>query len=164
MSVCPKPGHSVLAGEQARPGVAVQQNWRATSRQPIEVIVELTENNLVLFVKKLEYRSQLGHVSAKSEPYCPTPSSLFSRSMQYTLILLTLFHEWNGCNVSRTMRNAKLTEKRPTLQPIKSGASLLALTKSHIWRWNRGPNLPLPIPYEYLTFLAPVPFFLTSTL
>ena len=59
---------------------AVQQNWRATSRQPIEVIVELTVNNLVLFIKKLECRSQLGRVSAKSEPYCPTPSSLFSRS------------------------------------------------------------------------------------
>ena len=31
--------------------------------------------------KKLECRSQLGRVSAKSEPYCPTPSSLFSISM-----------------------------------------------------------------------------------
>lgn len=49
MSLCPKPGHTVLAGEQATPAVAVQQNWRATSRQPIEVIVELTENNLVLY-------------------------------------------------------------------------------------------------------------------
>lgn len=94
MSVCPKPGHTVLAGEKARPGVAVQQKWRATSRQPIEVMVKLTENNLVLFTKKLECRSQLGRVSAKSEPYCPTPSSLFtSRSMQYTLIPLTLFYE-----------------------------------------------------------------------
>ena len=93
MSVCPKPGHTVLAGEQARPGIAVQKNWRATGRQPIEVIVELTENNLVLFIKKLECWSQLGRVSAKSEPYCPTQSSLFSRSMQYTLIPLTLFHE-----------------------------------------------------------------------
>ena len=44
MSLCPKPGHTVLAGEQARPGVAVQQNWRATSRQPIEVIVEKERN------------------------------------------------------------------------------------------------------------------------
>lgn len=97
MSVCPKPGHTILAGEQARPGVAVQQNWQATSRQPIEVIVELTVNNVVLFIKKLECRSQLGRVSAESEPHCPTPSSLFtSRSMQYTLIPLTLFHEWNG--------------------------------------------------------------------
>ena len=94
MSLCPKPGHTVLAGEQARPGVAVQQKWRATSRQPIEVMVKLTENNLVLFTKKLECRSQLGRVSAKSEPYCPTPSSLFtSRSMEYTLIPLTLFYE-----------------------------------------------------------------------
>lgn len=86
MSVCPKPGHTVLAGEQARPGVAVQQNWRATSRQPIEVIVELTVNNVVLFIKKLECRSQLGRASAKSEPHCPTPSSLFtSRSISYFL-------------------------------------------------------------------------------
>ena len=97
MSVCPKPGHTVLAGEQARPGVAVQKNWRTTNRQLIEVIVELTVNNVVLFIKKLECQSQLGRVSAKSEPHCPTPSSLFtSRSMQYTLIPLTLFHEWNG--------------------------------------------------------------------
>ena len=78
MSLCPKPGYTVLAGEQARPGVAVQQKWRATSRQPIEVIVELTVNNVVLFIKKLECRSQLGRVSTKSEPYCSTPSSLYA--------------------------------------------------------------------------------------
>ena len=83
MSVCPKPGHTVLAGEQSRAGVAVQQNWRFTSRQPIEMIVELTVNMLVLFIKKLEYRSQLGRVIANSEPHCPKPSSLFT----------TLFHE-----------------------------------------------------------------------
>lgn len=122
---------------------------------------------IILFcTKKLECRSQLGRVSAKSEPHCPTPSSLFtSRSMQYTLIPLTFFHEWNGRKyVSRRMRNAKLTDKRPNLQPIKSGVSLLALTKSHIWRWNRGSKPAPPIPYEYLAFLAAVPFYLASSL
>lgn len=152
---------------------AVQQNWRATSRQPIEVIVELTVNNLVLFIKKLECRSQLGRVSAKSEPYCPTPSSLFSRSMQYTLIGLTLFHEWNGRSVSKRMRNAKVMDKRPTLQPIKSGVSLLAKrivgnspaeqnspTKSHIWRWNRGFKPAASNSVRVSCILGCRPFFL----
>ena len=87
MSICPKPGRTVLAGEQARPGVAVQRNWRATSRQPIEVTVEWTVNKLVLFIKKHECRSQLGRVSAKSEPYCPTPSSLYLAEIWHNTLL-----------------------------------------------------------------------------
>ena len=58
----------VLAGKQARLDVAFQQKQQVTSRQPVEGIVELTGNNLVLFLKKLECSSQLGCVSVV-KPY-----------------------------------------------------------------------------------------------
>ena len=48
----PKPGFRHV-------GVAFHQNWRAASRQLVGVTVELTLNNLVLFLKRLECSSQL---------------------------------------------------------------------------------------------------------
>ena len=58
-------GHTVLAGEQARPGVAVLKNWWAKSRQPSEMIVELTVNNLVLICKETGMQVPVGSRKCK---------------------------------------------------------------------------------------------------